>query len=74
MIAPRDDIPEDSSAASGRLSQEFEPRIVGLLIERVEQLARELGRNEARQIALEQQITRLEQQMATLRRQSASEQ
>jgi hypothetical protein len=49
-------------------SAEIEPRIFGLLIERIEHLARELGRTEGRQMLLEQQIARLEEQVAALRR------
>jgi hypothetical protein len=61
----------DTARSASPESADVTPRIFGLLIERIEQLARELGRNEGRQIALEQQIARLETQMATLQRGSS---
>jgi hypothetical protein len=57
-----------SSGTNASIGQDLDPRIFSLLIARIEQLARELGRTEGRQTALEQQIARLEERMAALQR------
>lgn len=73
MNEPEPGVTRDTAESPAAGAAEIEPRIFALLIERIEQLARELGRNEGRQIALEQQIARLESQMATLQRGSRLE-
>jgi hypothetical protein len=47
----------------------LDPAIFNLLLGRIEQLSRELGRAETQRSLIEQQITRLEQQIEKLTRQ-----
>ncbi len=46
----------------------LDPRIFFMLLNRIEQLARDLGRAEGRRSILEEQLARLEEQVARLER------
>ena len=58
----------DESVARPSAGHALDPAVFELLLARIEQLSRELGRAEGRQATLERQVARLEQQLAQLER------
>jgi hypothetical protein len=57
-----------SLRAAGLGSGTLDPAVFELLLARIEQLSRELGRAEGRQATLERQVARLERQVEELER------
>jgi hypothetical protein len=55
-------------AAETHLAAALDPAVFQYLLGRIEQLSRELGRAEGKQLAFERQVARLEQQLARLER------
>jgi hypothetical protein len=63
--------PAPQPAPEPRLAAALDPAVFQYLLSRIEQLSRELGRAEGKQLAFERQVARLEQQLARLERERA---
>ncbi len=64
----RQDFPRGENETGDVRMPPLDPRVFALLLDRIEQLSRELGRAEGRRAALEEQLARLEEQVARLER------